>query len=486
MTGTLMYREVVVPWLYTVEAQPREKVDQDLWMGVYVGEEFVGFINSRTAHGERQGLSGANLNLRAKLTMALLGRETDLGIDGSAWLSDEAGLQDFTFAMTSGEHTMRVKGAVANGLLDATLETAGEEIPFKFPVGNMLGIGGGMAMPALDLPDIAVGQEAYVDTFDPSSMSMSKARIQCIRKEPMTLEDRIVDTKVFLTTIGAMTTKAWVGPDGEVLRAETPFGFTLRKITAAQALEPVEPTEKANLIRTMAVKVRGVTPARDAVRMLVDITGIPANREIPLSDTQRRLDTGFEILQPAAPAGPGTTLDPDQLAEALASDAFITSDHEKIRKQAAEIIGDATEPWNKAVRINDWVYQNLDKVAVLSVPSALEVLRTREGDCNEHTILFTALARAAGIPARVAIGLVWSDAIEAFGYHAWPEVYIGRWIPMDPTFGQPLADATHIKLLDGGIEHWAQLLPFLGQIHIEVLASTPPGDGKATDPPADS
>ncbi len=44
----------------------------------------------------------------------------------------------------------------------------------------------------------------------------------------------------------------------------------------------------------------------------------------------------------------------------------------------------------------------------LSIPSALEVLEQRAGDCNEHTVLFTALARAAGIPCRVATGLAWS------------------------------------------------------------------------------
>jgi hypothetical protein len=40
---------------------------------------------------------------------------------------------------------------------------------------------------------------------------------------------------------------------------------------------------------------------------------------------------------------------------------------------------------------------------------------------------------------------------------------------MDPTFGQMLADATHIKLLNGGIDKWSQLLPFIGQLRIEVL-----------------
>jgi len=126
--------------------------------------------------------------------------------------------------------------------------------------------------------------------------------------------------------------------------------------------------------------------------------------------------------------------------------------------------------WDKALALHDWVYENIDKVPVISIPMALDVLRTMEGDCNEHTVLFTALTRAAAIPTRIAVGLVWSDQLQGFGYHAWPEVHIGHWIPMDPTLGEPVADATHIKLLNGNIDQWIQLVPYLGQLQIEVLS----------------
>ncbi len=43
----------------------------------------------------------------------------------------------------------------------------------------------------------------------------------------------------------------------------------------------------------------------------------------------------------------------------------------------------------------------------MSIPNALEVLESKKGDCNEHTVLFNALARAAGIPAKTAVGVVY-------------------------------------------------------------------------------
>jgi transglutaminase-like putative cysteine protease len=139
---------------------------------------------------------------------------------------------------------------------------------------------------------------------------------------------------------------------------------------------------------------------------------------------------------------------------------------------ATEITTGAGSAWEKAVRIHEWVHDHLAKRPVASLPSALAVLDAKEGDCNEHTVLAVALLRAAGVPARTVVGVVWSADMGGFGYHAWPEVWLGRWVWMDPTFGQEIADATHIKLLDGGVERWPELAAFLGQLEIEVLEVT--------------
>ena len=128
-----------------------------------------------------------------------------------------------------------------------------------------------------------------------------------------------------------------------------------------------------------------------------------------------------------------------------------------------------TDPWRKAELIYQWVYDEIAKEPLLSIPSAVDVLESRKGDCNEHTVLFAALARSQGIPTRISLGLVWSDELSGFYYHAWPEVFAGRWIPIDPTLGQPIADATHIKLIEGSVGQWTRLVPFLGQISIDVL-----------------
>lgn len=114
-----------------------------------------------------------------------------------------------------------------------------------------------------------------------------------------------------------------------------------------------------------------------------------------------------------------------------------------------------------------WVHEELEKRITVSVPSALEVLETRRGDCNEHTVLYVALARAVGLPARTAAGLVYVDG--RFYYHAWPEVYIDGWVAVDPTFGQFPADAAHLRFTVGGLARQVELIQLVGRLTLEVV-----------------
>jgi len=102
----------------------------------------------------------------------------------------------------------------------------------------------------------------------------------------------------------------------------------------------------------------------------------------------------------------------------LQATMLVQSDDRNIRGQAAEIVGKEKDSLEAAKKLNTWVYEAVNKQPVVSIPSAVEVLKQRVGDCNEHTTLYTALARAAGIPARMAAGIVYMK--NGFYYHACP------------------------------------------------------------------
>lgn len=154
---------------------------------------------------------------------------------------------------------------------------------------------------------------------------------------------------------------------------------------------------------------------------------------------------------------------------------FVQSDDPKIVAKAKEIVGDETDALKVSRLLSDWVHDNMRSTFSARLTNAIEVLDHLEGDCTEHSILFIALARAAGLPAREVAGLVYVSGSEpGFYFHQWAKVWVGKWIDVDPTFDQPLADVTHIKLAEGDLFEQAKIMPIIGQLSIqEAPAETP-------------
>jgi transglutaminase-like putative cysteine protease len=158
--------------------------------------------------------------------------------------------------------------------------------------------------------------------------------------------------------------------------------------------------------------------------------------------------------------------------EDLASTPQANSDAPEIKKLARDVAGDAKGTYEAARRLSDHVFRTLEKAYGASHDRASEVLQAGKGDCTEHAVLLVALARALGIPARGVHGLVYArydDGKDALYWHAWAEVKSGgEWIAMDPTFGQPVADATHLALGGGTQVDTVGLLGALKVVGVET------------------
>jgi transglutaminase-like putative cysteine protease len=159
-------------------------------------------------------------------------------------------------------------------------------------------------------------------------------------------------------------------------------------------------------------------------------------------------------------------------SEEVEPTATLPAAHPDVVARARAVVGDAPDRLEAIRRIHRFVYEYVEKVPTIGVPNGLEVLRARRGDCNEHTALFVSLARAAGIPSRIAAGLVYSRRIgdtPAFYYHAWPEVELGGWLPVDPTLDQFPADATHLKIVNGDLDRQVEIMGLLGRVRLAVV-----------------
>ncbi len=164
-------------------------------------------------------------------------------------------------------------------------------------------------------------------------------------------------------------------------------------------------------------------------------------------------------------------------AEFLEANSVLQIDDPRIKAMAAEARGDETDPVNVALALERYVHRIMaPSDFTQAFATAAEVAESRSGDCTEHAVLLAALARACGIPSRVAIGLVYVERSASFGYHMWTEVYLrGQWLPLDATLGQGGIGVGHLKLVDSslhGATAYSAFLPVskvVGQLKISVL-----------------
>lgn len=122
-----------------------------------------------------------------------------------------------------------------------------------------------------------------------------------------------------------------------------------------------------------------------------------------------------------------------------------TGEIAKLAGQAVEGVVDREE---RVERIRTIVRSLLKYQLIPGDATIDDILTFRRGDCSEFALLFTALCRAAGIPAREIAGLVYmGDESRAFGLHRWAEVVIrDRWVPVDPCQRSGPFDLGHIAL----------------------------------------
>lgn len=206
----------------------------------------------------------------------------------------------------------------------------------------------------------------------------------------------------------------------------------------------------------------------------LEISGHAVPISLPEDSAQRcrtaeaQIDCELRVAPlPSAPTQPSSALpEPSSLQSTLT----VPSRDPRIAALAAQIAAGRSLPLDQARAIVEWMKANIRREAADAF-SALDVLAARRGECQGHAYLYAALARALGIPTRVANGLVYSPELQGFAFHAWNESFIaGEWVGVDATLGQIGTDPTHLKIAYGESPgDLAPLAPWVGRTRIRVL-----------------
>jgi len=448
----------------------------DSWMKIMFQDKPIGYSHTRMDTRDRDPTEQYKLRNYTVLQLNMLGQPQDIVVSSEAGLDVLYELQTFSFSLTSGRYTARVDGRrIGEHTFFARVMTAAGAKKLKVEIPSDVVL----YSPFLEmsLGKLKPGQMLRVKTFDPASMTAADVVCRAIGREKKVVGGRERDTTVLSIEFQGLDTKAWMTDDGEIVRQETPFGWTMEASTPEEALSLKFASKGGgDILKAVAVPCIGKLKRPEGCRQLrlrlsgtsTDVAQLASNRQKVECEKKDAGEVTLLVNASVPPSGARARGEIPEGAKAyLEATPFVQSDHPDMIKQAAKIVGDRTDPVEKARAIYQWVYKHVEKVPTASLPSALDVLKNLQGDCNEHTYLFVGLARAVGLPAQIRIGLVYHEG--AFYYHAWPAVWVGDWWEMDPTLGQESVDATHICLLEGELASQLKLLGMVGKLKVKVV-----------------
>ena len=448
------------------------------WFGVYFEQDKIGYaVTSRVSVADGSLL----VHSEAAYTIAAMGTITETVLASSALLDENRELIQFDFYMAADPVRIAASGEVRGEELYVELHQGGETQALLLPIEQTPQLSLSLGAWIESNIELAEGISWEVPYFDPVTLSSQSMLFSVVGTEILEGGE---EAFWIAREVSGVQTRTLVTPSGQTLREESPFGFSMVRESAEQARMMPDGSAVVDLIEISMVDLEGRVRIGEPQAAFV-VSGVSAERFMSTPPLQ---SVDGNVVRTNVPDISDVGIipieaDSVQFAQYLEATPFIPVEHRKIEEQSAEILEDLEGRLEATRALVDWVYGYLEKRSTVGVPNALEVLEVGQGDCNEHTVLFVALARAAGIPTKTVAGMVFLPSAEsesvvgaaeldgAFYYHAWPEVFMGEeigWLAVDPTFGEFPASAVHLKVVEGGLDKQTEIMGMLGRVRLSV------------------
>jgi hypothetical protein len=441
---------------------------QKEWKEIFLKDRKVGYSISFI----RPFQEGYFIQDEVFLRLNLLGLDKGIYTITQANVDNKFILKDFTFKMNSGIISYNISGRVQGDRLFVKTGKGKDQNTREILLSEPPVISAGMEH-LFKTRKMYVGETITVPFFDPSTMIQKEAVFRIAAKEIIKINRIGYNAFRLETEIFGSSMTLWVDESGVVLKEQGFIGLVMIKSSAANASRDIE-SGGDDFYEMAAVPVNRDIPDPQELAFLklkLSLKDGAALSQIPGKTDRQGIDNGImTIRKEKMPSRLSRDINyglDNSLESFLRPEFNIESDAPEIIEKVQAVAGDQKDHLAKAEKLLKWVYDNIEKRPVVSVPSALEVLRTKVGDCNEHATLLTALLRASGIPARLSVGLVYNRG--RFYYHAWTEAYFGRWISMDATMNQMPADISHICLVYGNLDKQVEIMGLIGRLKLEVL-----------------
>jgi hypothetical protein len=441
---------------------------QDTWMNIYQNNKKIGVVHRTFANLEKK----SHFNETVFMKINTMGVAQALNILTEGDLNPDMTLSSFNFDLNSNlfrfnahGHVDKNKLILFTGLPDAQEKS---EIQLK----DIPHISGSIYDAAFRA-DLEKDRTRSFSIFDPSTLSIRSIKVTRSADEIIPIMGKRILTKKYCADFMGAKNCAWLNKDGDLVKETGILGLSMEKVSKQLAQEGIADQGSADFTQIASIpsNVEIAEPEKLSI-IKIKIDGINGMLSLD-SDRQNFHHNILTIAKENLSSSSSSTSNnniPKEIAVFLKPAPLIQSDHPQMKAQVEKIIKPTDTAEQKARKIVNWVYRHVAKKPVLSVPNALEVLKNKVGDCNEHSVLTAALLRAAGVPSQIEAGLVYLHG--RFYYHAWNVFYSEKWITADAVFNQVPADVTHIRLVRGDGAEQLNLMGVMGKIKLEVLGQT--------------
>jgi len=458
----LLQRDYIVKTLDTREAIALERDKRLEFQGIYFDDKKIGYVENHFLPE-----SGAlRISQKAVMRLNIADQSHLIELQLEAVLRADNTLKDFNFGFSSPFYQMKAHGSVNDTLVSFSLDTGNSTIHDQIQLNAPPMISTSRRGYLLN-QGINKGEKVRIPFFDPLSLTAKESVVEYRGKEQVLVQGRVFNLHRFTEVFAGARINSWLDDDGNVIKEESPAGFVFIKEPEYKARSLDE--NSSELLSRVSVKISSPMPDLQNRKSLRYRLTLPTDGNFDLNAGRQEFSEEILTVTMEKLPSPSSSITPcDIIGNELQSSPYIQSDATEIIKQSQEIIAPGSNPLQKVDLLADWVYQEIDKRPVLGIPDALTTLKNRIGDCNEHASLFAALARASGIPTKIAAGVVFHN--NAFYYHAWNEICLdGDWISLDTTTGQFPADLSHIKFIEGELQEQIRIGALIGSLQIEPL-----------------
>ena len=442
---------------------------EESYIGLYLKGQKIGYVASKVGPGRLDGVAISRSDSKTVMDMGLLGASMKMVIDSSTWSAKGRPLR-MLFRQESAGRVQTVDARFVGGKVRIAVDNSGEKSQKVLPLPSG---------PVVDDP-LTLMQTSRVKTMtfwvlDPTTVSFRENSIRVVGPSTVDVKGRKVSAILTEVEDPMATTRFFLDAKGGFVKAEAPMGIemlpepkalAMKKtagytpavdIAAATALRTTPPLENPGTLSGLRLKITG----RDLSRLPSD-----EHQTVTKGDGFWTVDVHPAKRAPGASIFAARQMKPEWAKPGL----NIPSNRPQFVKLARQVVGGRKTVIEAADAVQAWVYaQMTPNAGIGNVRDAAEVLRTKEGVCRDYAVLTAAVLRAAGVPTRLASGLVTWDG--TFYYHAWCEVWDGaRWIGVDSTTPDAQLAANHVKLADGDVER-AFTFTFLDRAKVEVLGT---------------